>query len=140
MRFLILIILFSFPLTEGTLLFHLYQANGAWLIAWVALAALTGFVLLKEARFTLASRLGHGESSNAGFSLGAFITSGRTVLAGLLLIFPGVISDLIAFGLLLLPSRSMDLELVRNNSTTRRSRASQSGARGVVLPLTPERD
>ncbi len=124
-------------------MFRLYQSNGAWIIAWVALAALTGIVLLKEARFTLASRLGHGELRDTGFSLSAFITSGRTVLAALLLIFPGVISDLLAFGLLLLPSRRMEAEMTRNNSSMRRSKVSppaQSAVRGVVLPLTPERD
>ena len=39
------------------------------------------------------------------FSLAAIIDSFRTVLAGLLLIFPGVISDVMALFLLLLPLR-----------------------------------
>jgi len=48
--------------------------------------------------------------SKGQFSLAAFIDSFRTVLAGLLLIFPGIISDVIALILLLLPIREPALE------------------------------
>ena len=57
---------------------------------------------IAEARLVtrLAAALSQGQ-----FSLAAIIDSFRTVLAGLLLIFPGVISDVMALFLLLLPLR-----------------------------------
>lgn len=109
MRFLILAILLGFPVLEGALLYRIGQGHGLWVAAWLVLAAVMGIVLIKEARFSLVARLAaafaHGQ-----FSLAALIDSGRTVLAGLFLIFPGVISDVIALFLLLLPLRERDVE------------------------------
>jgi UPF0716 protein FxsA len=104
MRFLLLAILLGFPLLEILLLARLSETHGWWVLAWVMLAAVAGMALLKEARFALLARLGAALAAGE-FSIAAFVDSGRTVLAGLLLIFPGVISDFIALTLLLLPRR-----------------------------------
>ena len=104
MRLLLLAILLGFPLLELVLLARLAESHGWWVLAWVVLAAMAGFALLKEARFALVARLG-AELAAGQFSIAAVIDSARTVLAGLLLIFPGVISDFIALTLLLLPRR-----------------------------------
>jgi UPF0716 protein FxsA len=58
--------------------------------------------LIKEARFALVARLAAAVAEGR-YSIAALVDSARTVLAGLLLIFPGIISDLIALTLLLLP-------------------------------------
>ena len=50
------------------------------------------------------------ELSRGQFSLSAIIDSFRTVVAGLLLIFPGIISDVLALILLLLPIREPALQ------------------------------
>ena len=104
MRLLLLAILLGFPLLELVLLARLAESHGWWVLAWVVLAAMAGFALLKEARFALVARLG-AELAAGQFSIAAAIDSARTVLAGLFLIFPGVISDFIALTLLLLPRR-----------------------------------
>ena len=104
MRLLILGILMGFPLLEGAVLYRLGQGHGGWVIAWVLFAAIAGIVLIKQARFSLVTRLA-SDLSRGQFSLAAIIDSSRTVLAGLLLIFPGIISDVIALTLLLLPIR-----------------------------------
>lgn len=104
MRLLLLAILLGFPLLELVLLARLAESHGWWVLAWVVLAAMAGFALLKEARFALVARLG-AELAAGQFSIAAVIDSARTVLAGLLLIFPGIISDFIALTLLLLPRR-----------------------------------
>ena len=104
MRLLLLVILLGFPLLEIALLVHLAETHGWWVLAWVVLAACAGVALLKEARFALIARLGAALAAGQ-FSIAAFVDSGRTVLAGLFLIFPGVISDFIALILLLLPRR-----------------------------------
>ena len=107
MRWLILGFLIGLPLAEGTLLYRLAsgpEGHGGWVIAWLAFAAFAGIALIKQARFSLISRLSSAVSQGQ-FSLAAFIDSFRTVLAGLLLIFPGVISDVMALILLLIPLR-----------------------------------
>jgi UPF0716 protein FxsA len=110
MRFLMLGILLGFPLAEAVVMYMIGQNNLYWLAAWLILAAVIGVVLIKEARFALVARLA-AALGQGRFSLSALIDSGRTVLAGLLLIFPGVISDVMALMLLLLPIRTQELEL-----------------------------
>jgi UPF0716 protein FxsA len=83
-------------------LVRLSQTLGWWVLAWVVLSACAGMALIKEARFTLVAQLAAGLAEGE-FSITALSHSARTVLAGLLLIFPGVVSDFIAITLLLLP-------------------------------------
>lgn len=102
-RLLLLMILLGFPLLEATVLVRLSSGGHAWwVVAWCILAALAGMALIKEARFALVARLA-AALSEGRFSIAALVESARTVVAGLLLIFPGVISDFIALALLLMP-------------------------------------
>ena len=102
MRVLLIAILLGFPLLEAVVLVRLSETLGWWVLAWVVLAACAGMALIKEARFAMLARLASGLAQGR-FSIVALTDSARTVLAGLLLIFPGVVSDLIALTLLLLP-------------------------------------
>ena len=107
MRLVILAILMGFPLLEGSLLFKLASGehgSGVWVLAWLVFAAIAGVVLIKQARFSLVSRLALALSQGQ-FSISAFVDSFRTVIAGLLLIFPGFISDVMALAILLIPIR-----------------------------------
>lgn len=104
MRLLILAILVFFPLLEGAVLYKLASEHGGLLLAWLAFATLAGIILIKQARFSLIARLGEAVAQGR-FSLAALIDSFRLVLAGLLLIFPGVISDVMALVLVLWPVR-----------------------------------
>src|ERR1700682_5733715 len=102
MRLLLMVILLGFPLLEVVVLVRLSETLGWWVLAWVILSACAGMALIKEARFAMLARLAEGLAQGR-FSIVALTDSARTVLAGLLLIFPGVVSDLIALTLLLLP-------------------------------------
>jgi UPF0716 protein FxsA len=115
MRWMLLAILMGFPLLEGAVLYRLAtgpQGSGFWVLAWLAFAAAAGIVLIKQARFSLLARL-TGALAQGRFSLGALIDSFRAVFAGLLLIFPGIISDVMAVALLLLPIREPALQELR---------------------------
>jgi UPF0716 protein FxsA len=101
-RLLLIAILLGFPLLEAVVLVRLSDTLGWWILAWMVLAACAGIALIKEARFALLARLAAGLAQGQ-FSIVALTDSARTVLAGLLLIYPGVVSDLIALTLLLLP-------------------------------------
>jgi UPF0716 protein FxsA len=102
MRLLLMAILLGFPLLEAVVLVRLSETLGWWVLAWVVLAACAGMALIKEARFAMLARLAAG-LARGEFPVVALTDSARTVVAGLLLIFPGVVSDLIALTLLLLP-------------------------------------
>ena len=102
-RLVLLAILLGFPLLEASVLVRLSAGgHGWWVAAWCVLAACAGMALIKEARFALLARLA-AALAEGQFSITALVESARTVVAGLLLIFPGVISDALALALLLLP-------------------------------------
>jgi UPF0716 protein FxsA len=117
MRLVLFAILLGFPFLEAVVLVRLSQVIGWWIVAWLVLAAVAGAALIKEARFALVARLAAGLAQGQ-FSIAALTDSARTVVAGLFLIFPGVISDLIALTLLLLPGPRIVAE-----AAPRRSRA-----------------
>lgn len=102
MRLVLIVILLGFPLLEAVVLVRLADTLGWWVLAWVVLAACAGMALIKEARFAMLARLGAGVA-HGRFAIAALTDSARTVVAGLFLIFPGVVSDLIALTLLLWP-------------------------------------
>jgi len=101
-RLLLIAILLGFPLLEAVVMVRLAENLGWWILAWMVLAAVAGMALIKEARFALLARVAEG-LAHGRFPIVALTDSVRTVLAGLFLIFPGVVSDLIALTLLLLP-------------------------------------
>jgi UPF0716 protein FxsA len=118
MRLVLIGILLGFPLLEAVVLVRLTQTLGWWMLAWVVLAACVGVALIKEARFALLARLAAGVA-HGRFSITALTDSARIVLAGLFLIFPGVISDVIALMLLLLPSSRALNEVTRQPADRR---------------------
>ncbi|MDO9189100.1 MAG: FxsA family protein [Sulfurimicrobium sp.] len=95
-------ILLSFPALEIVVLFRLADAIGWWLLPWLILSAAAGWALIQEERLAMFGRLFSALQSGQppGF---AMLDSLRTLFAGVLLIFPGVISDGLAVILLLLP-------------------------------------
>ena len=119
MRLLLLVILLGFPLLEAVVLVQLSHTLGWWVLAWLVLSACAGMALIKEARFALVARLAAGLAQGQ-FNINALTDSARVVIAGLLFIFPGVVSDFIAITLLLMPSRNVasDLITTRKNGGT----------------------
>ncbi len=117
-RIVLIAILLGFPFLEAVVLVRLSDTHGWWVLAWVVLAACAGMALIKEARFAMLARLAAGFAQGR-FAITALTDSARTVVAGILLIFPGVCSDLIALTLLLLPGP----RVVAESSARRRSRA-----------------
>jgi len=105
---LILLILLGFPALEIYVLAKLAGTVGWWLLPWLLSSAIVGGWLVREAGAMLPLRL--FASLQAGHSLSLSLLIGfRTVLAGILLIFPGVVSDFLALILLLLPHPKVTL-------------------------------
>ena len=105
MRLLItLIIMLSFPALEVYLLVAVYQYIGWWVIALLVLSALAGMALIAEERLVFIARMVM-TLQNGGSPFRALFQSGRNMVAGALLIFPGLISDVLALLILLIPGR-----------------------------------
>jgi UPF0716 protein FxsA len=105
-------LLLAFPVLEGWLLFRLGDRFGLWVVAWLVLAAVCGLALIRMEKLVWALRIAASLREQRS-PFGAILTSARSVVAGLLLIFPGVISDVLAIVLLLWPlpkGRSLDGE------------------------------
>ena len=102
MRFLVLAILLVFPIADLYVTARVARWTGVPLWIWLACSFLAGLVLLRNERIAFRARTVaalHGEQ----WVMRGLLDSGRKVLAGFLLILPGVVSDVIALTLLALP-------------------------------------
>lgn len=100
-----LLVIFGFPALEIYTMIQVAAVIGWWLLAWFVFSALIGWVLIKEESMAVFGRLAVS-MQNGQSPYSAIWDSGRTILAGFLLIVPGVLSDVIALVLLLLPNKS----------------------------------
>ncbi|HMM47391.1 MAG TPA: FxsA family protein [Thiobacillaceae bacterium] len=98
----IILLLLSFPVLEAIGIFWVASAIGAWVFLWLLLAAIIGILLIRFERAAWGARLLYSMQSGA-FPLAALSASGRILVAGALLVFPGFISDAIALVLILIP-------------------------------------
>ncbi len=98
----IVLLLLSFPVLEAIGIFWIADAIGGWVLLWLLLAAIVGIMLIRVERVAWGARLLFSVQSGA-HPLAALFASGRMLLAGGLLVFPGFISDAIALVLLLIP-------------------------------------
>ena len=102
MRFVLLAIVLVFPLVDLYVTARFARWLGTPMWAWLVAGLIGGAWLLRNERLsfrtnTLAAL--HGERS----LLRGLVDSGRKVLAALLLMLPGVMSDVLALTLLMLP-------------------------------------
>lgn len=102
MRLLVLLIVLSFPVLDLLATIRFARWTGIPTPVWLIASFIAGAMLLRSERVsfrenTLAAL--HGDQS----VLRGLLDSGRKVLAGILLMLPGIVSDLIALMLLLLP-------------------------------------
>lgn len=95
LRALILLLL---PLADLMLLLPLSRLAGAWLWLWTLAGSLTGLLVLRGARDSM-RRQWAGRAGVAG--LEAQLDHSRTVLAGLLFLWPGLLTDLAGVVLLI---------------------------------------
>jgi len=99
---LILLILLGFPTLEVLVMVLLAQNIGWWLLAWLIASAVAGLALIRQEQFAVFGRVMAAAQQGAN-PMRAMLISGRLILAGGLLVFPGVISDALALLVLLWP-------------------------------------
>lgn len=101
MRVAFLLIVLGFPLVDLYATVRFARWTGVPTYAWLGLAAIAGLYLLRNERSTFrASTVAamHGEQP----LLRSLLDSGRKVLAGILFLLPGILSDVMALVLLAL--------------------------------------
>lgn len=100
---LLLLILLAFPIAEVMLLVQLADRYG-WSLLWYLIgAALGGWLLIQDERLMVFGRM--AETLRDGHHPGrALLASAKKVIAGVLLMIPGVITDVVAVIILLMPA------------------------------------
>jgi UPF0716 protein FxsA len=102
MRLALLVILLGFPAADLYATLRFAQWSGVPVWVWLSISVVSGLLLLRNERLAFRSHVVaalHGEQP----LLRGVVDSGRKVLAGIFLLLPGVVSDLIALALLMLP-------------------------------------
>ena len=102
MRFVVLGIVMAFPIADLYVTLRLARWSGIPLWMWLTASLAAGLLLLRHERSdfrakTLAALQGDGSLMRG------LLDSGRKILAAILLIIPGLLSDVLALLLLLLP-------------------------------------
>ena len=101
----IALLLLSFPVLEAIGIFWMADAIGFWTLVWLIADLIVGVWLIRFERVAWGARLLAGLNAG-GNPLPALLASGRVLLAGGLLAFPGFASDAVALVLLLIPGAS----------------------------------
>ena len=128
--FVVLLFVLLFPAMEIYTMFQLGDVIGWWLLVWLIFGVVAGRMLIKGESMVMMGRM--AATMHSGQSpFAALWKSGRTMLAGVLLIFPGVLSDVIALILLLWPGSSAKPE--------KRTMADDNIVEGEVVVVDAER-
>ena len=107
MRFLVGLILLAFPFLEIFLLVDLAHRYGWWLLLYLVVVGLLGLQLIKGEKLLLSAKMMQSVASG-GNPIKTMLGSARNMVAGVLLIIPGVISDMMAVILLLVPINNIN--------------------------------
>ena len=102
MRFIVVLILLAFPFAELFLLINLADRYGWWLLFYLVVIGYLGLQLIRGEKLLLTAKIMQSMAAG-GNPVKTMLGSARNMVAGILFIIPGVISDIIGVILLLLP-------------------------------------
>jgi UPF0716 protein FxsA len=109
MRLIITLALLAFPIAEIWILINLFHQYGWWVVLYLVAMVLLGLQLIRDEKLLFSGRL--MQSLNQGGNpMKAMFGSARNIIAGILLIIPGVLTDLIAVVLLLIPVSKSEIK------------------------------
>jgi UPF0716 protein FxsA len=95
-------ILLAFPVLELWILIELAAEYGWWVLGYLVVMIVLGWRLIQDEKQQLFGRVAQ-ILATGGTPARAVFGSAKNLLAGILLILPGIISDILAAVLLLLP-------------------------------------
>ena len=103
MRLFLWIFLLAFPILEIWILVKLFQHYGILVLLYLVAMIYFGLRLIREEKALFSARLMQGLMQGA-HPLKNLFASARIFIAGVLLVIPGVVTDVIAAILLLIPT------------------------------------
>lgn len=109
MRLLFIAILLAFPIAEIYLLFQLADRYGWWLLLYLVVITYLGLQLIKGEKQMMSAKMMQSIQSG-GNPFKTAMGTARNLFAGVLLVIPGVITDVIAAGLLLIPIKQPNVD------------------------------
>lgn len=134
--FLFLLILLAFPVLEIWLLIELADNYGWGLLGYLLIVAILGWRLILDEKLLIFGRVAQ-TLSQGGTPAKVLFGSAKNMIAGILLIIPGVITDVFAVLLLLIPSpKPLNLDPETTDGfepQTRRRTGSRSAANDDVI-------
>jgi UPF0716 protein FxsA len=142
-RVALFLIFVAFPLLELAVLIKLGEVLGFWpTIGLLFVAAVLGFAIIRDQGVSMVGRM-FANLQEGQFPLESVVDSYVLIIAGFLLIAPGVISDAIGLLLLIPPLRRWGIrralaDLVPPSSVSERARPAKS-ERPIVIEGTYER-
>ena len=105
MRFFVALILLAFPIAEIWLLIELADQYGWLLLLYLVAIGWLGLRLIREEKAKFSVSMMQNIAAGGNPAKAVFGTA-RNIIAGVLLMLPGVITDIIAVTLLLIPIRN----------------------------------
>lgn len=102
MRLIFILSLISLPFFEIWGLFKLGGLYGWWFFLYIVTMAILGWQLIQDEKTLVLARV-MNMMTQGGNLFSALLGSAKNLLAGVLFLFPGVITDLFGFILLIIP-------------------------------------
>jgi UPF0716 protein FxsA len=102
MRIIFFLAILAFPVAEIWILMDLAEQYGGWLILYLLVITLLGLRLIRDEKQSFSGRMMQHLSAG-GNPIKALFGSARNIMAGVLLIIPGIMTDVLAAILLLIP-------------------------------------
>lgn len=102
MRFIMMLALLAFPVAEIWILISLMQQYGWWVALYLLVVAILGVQLIRDEKLLFSGRMMQS-LMQGGHPIKAIFGSARNIIAGVLLIIPGIMTDMVAVILLLIP-------------------------------------
>lgn len=102
MRLILIVTLLAFPIAEIWILMSLAQQYGWWLMLYLVVVAMLGLRLIRDEKQLFSMRMMQS-IAQGGNPIKAMVGGARNIIAGILLIIPGVLTDILAAILLLIP-------------------------------------
>ncbi len=108
MRLILLFMLLAFPIAEIWILINLTHRYGWWVLLYLVVVGWLGLQLVREEKQLFSVKMMQS-LAQGGNPVRAVFGSARNMIAGILLIIPGVLTDAIAAILLLIPMKQPKL-------------------------------
>jgi len=105
MRLIFLLGILAFPVVEIWILINLIQQYGSIVVLYLLVVAVLGIKLIRDEKSLFSVRMMQTLSQGAN-PFKAIFGSARNIIAGILLVIPGIMTDIIAAVLLLIPISS----------------------------------